>query len=83
MENNQTQATRQEEVFSFRELMYSCLGRWYWFLISLVVCFAIATLYLLYTPPTFTRSMSVLIKEEDRGGSVSTDVASTFSELGL
>ncbi|MBR1889261.1 MAG: polysaccharide biosynthesis tyrosine autokinase [Alloprevotella sp.] len=83
MATTQSQTNRQEEVFSLKDLWFACISHWYWFLISLAICFAIAIVYLLYTPPTFTRSMSVLIKEEDRGGSVSTDVASTFSELGL
>ena len=45
-----------------------CLAKWYWFAISVVVAVCVAVAYLLATPPVYTRSASILIKEDDQGG---------------
>ena len=42
----------------------------------------VATVYLLRTPAVYTRTASVLIKEDSKGKSVSSDLES-FSEFGL
>ena len=60
-----------------------CLSKWRWFLISLVLCLLAATIYILKTPPVYTRSAQLLIKEDAKGRSISGDISSTFSDLGL
>ena len=49
-------------------IMYICLAKWYWFAISVAAAVCVAVAYLLATPPVFTRSASILIKEDDQGG---------------
>lgn len=67
--------------FRFQDLLLLAVKKWYWFVISVVLCLALAILYLLVTPPTFTRKMSVLIKYRDNTSLASE--FSSFSSMGL
>lgn len=70
--NNLTSKAKQADDFiRIQDLFYLCLGKWYWFLIALVITIGIAVFYLLTTPPVYTRSASLLIKEDAKGNSVS------------
>lgn len=76
-------AAKADDFIRIQDLYYLCLARWKWFVLSLVVCLGIAAIYLLKTPPVYTRTASLLIKEESKGQSLSGDVGSSFSDLGL
>lgn len=76
-------AAKADDFIRIQDLYYLCLARWRWFVLSLVVCLGIAAIYLLKTPPVYTRTASLLIKEESKGQSLSGDVGSAFSDLGL
>lgn len=76
-------AAKADDFIRIQDLYYLCLARWRWFVLSLVVCLGIAAIYLLKTPPVYTRTASLLIKEESKGQSLSGDVESAFSDLGL
>lgn len=65
-----------------QDLFYLCLFKWHWFVISLAVTLGIATLYVLTTPPVYTRTASILIKEDAKGKSASNDIES-FVDLGM
>ena len=73
---------QQDDFLRIQDLLYLCLARWKWFVLSLVVTIGAATVYLLRTPAVYTRTASVLIKEDSKGKSVSSDLES-FSEFGL
>ena len=73
---------QQDDFLRIQDLLYLCLARWKWFVLSLVVTIGVATVYLLRTPAVHTRTASVLIKEDSKGKSVSSDLES-FSEFGL
>ena len=49
--------------FNFRDFLVRCLSKWYWFIISIVLCLAAAAFYIVKTPKIYTRSATVLIKE--------------------
>lgn len=66
--------------FSLQDIFSLIIRKWYWFLISFVLCMGLAILYLLVTPPTYTRKMSVLIKDRDNASLASE--FSTFSTFG-
>lgn len=74
---------QNDDFLRIQDLLALCLGKWSWFVISLVITLGIATVYLLRTPPVYTRSASLLIKEDSKGQSASADLASTFSDMGL
>jgi len=72
-----------EDFIKLRDLHHLCLSKWYWFVISLFLLIGIAVIYILITPPVYTRSASIVIKDESNGKSPSGDLSSTFSEMGL
>lgn len=76
-------AAKADDFIRIQDLYYLCLAKWRWFVLSLVVCLGIATIYLLKTQPVYTRTASLLIKEESKGQSLSADVGASFSDLGL
>ena len=78
--------TRQNPTDDFiriQDLYRLCIGKWHWFVISLIVTLGIATVYLLRTPPVYTRSASLLVQEEGKGQSLAGDIGSTFADMGL
>ncbi len=77
-----TKPGQPDDFLRIQDLLYLCLARWQWFVLSLVVTVGAATVYLLRTPAVYTRTASVLIKEDSKGKSVSSDLES-FSEFGL
>jgi len=56
-------------------------NNWYWFVISLLICCGLAFLYLKSTSKVYTRTASVLIKDDSKGGGVSE--SSAFEEVNL
>ena len=83
-ENNNKRASVQEQAgLTLRDMVAMCLHRWPWFVLSVLICAAVAVFYILRTPPVYTRSASVLIKEDRKGRSIAADVQSSFSDLGL
>ena len=71
IQNNMASRPKPADDFMrVQDLFYLCLGRWYWFVISLVVTVGVAIAYLLSTPPVYTRSASLLIKEDSKGNSM-------------
>jgi capsular exopolysaccharide synthesis family protein len=74
-----TQTTQQDSI-NVQDILYLCLAKWYWFVVSLVICLGVATYYLLSTPPVYTREASILIKDDTKGSSVS---PSAIADLGM
>ena len=88
MTDNNTDLFLQElqssrNSLSFKDFLYLCLGRWWWFAISVVLVLGVAAVYILRTPPVYTRSASLLIKEESGGGGSFSDAAGVMGDLSL
>ncbi len=77
-----TAAAEEADALKIQDLMYLCLAKWKWFVLSLAVCIGLAVVYILRTPSVYTRTASVLIKEDSKGKSISSDLGD-FSNLGL
>lgn len=80
-QSNITSKFKQADDFlRIQDLFYLCLNKWYWFVISLVVTLGVAVIYLLKTPPVYTRTASLLIKEDSKGNSLgnTADMMSDF-----
>ena len=60
----------EESLFDLRKLWFTFLRYKYWFLISVLVCMALAYIYLRYATPIYNVHAKVLIKDVDnsRGG---------------
>lgn len=77
--NIETTTEGVENNLNVKDILFLCLSKWYWFVISLALCLGVATYYLLTTPPVYSRTASILIKESGRRGSGG--VESQFSDL--
>lgn len=83
MSENQTNANfHQEDSLNIKDLMLLYLSKWRWFLLSLAVCIGLAVVYLFRTPSVYTRTATLLIEDNDKGGSISASEMS-FADLGL
>ena len=82
-QNNTTSRPKQADDFiRIQDLFHLCLGKWYWFVISLAITIGAAAVYLLTTPPVYTRSASLLIKEDSKGNSMG-DAAGVLGDMDL
>lgn len=81
MQNNSARK-QAEEMLDIKDLFYLVLSRWYWVALSLLVTLSVAMLYILTTPPTYTRVASILIKETSKGKSLPSE-AESFSDFSL
>ncbi len=66
-----------EEGIKIQELLQICLSKWKWFVLSVICTCAIAYFYIKTTPPVYTRTASVLIKEDGQSSS------NVLSEYGI
>ncbi len=78
----QKQNVQTEEFMRIQDLLYLCLANWKWFILSLVITLSVATIYILRTPPVYTRSASIMIKSSGRGNSMSSEF-SEFENMGF
>lgn len=65
------------------EVISITLGRWYWIVISLIVCMGLAIGYILKTQPLYTRTASIVIKSDSQNGTSVSSELEQFSNLGL
>ena len=75
-----TRRIQTDDSLSIVDMLMLCLRHWLWFILSLIVCMGVATLYLLSTPKTYTRTMSILVKS---GSSGKSEEIKTLEELGV
>lgn len=75
-------AQNQQDFIRIQDLFYLCLNKWHWFVLSLAVCLSAAVWYLLTTPPVYTRSASILIKDDSKGKSTS-GAMEDFADFGM
>lgn len=75
-------AQNQQDFIRIQDLFYLCLNKWHWFVLSLAVCLGAAVWYLLTTPPVYTRSASILIKDDSKGKSTS-GAMEDFADFGM
>lgn len=71
-----------DDFIRIQDLWGMFIPKWYWFLLSLSVSLAVATLYLLSTPPVYTRSAAILVKDDSKSGAA-TGSMGDFADLGL
>ena len=85
MENNTNKATwkQTDKTLSVRDVFAICLANWKWLLISFAICMLAATYYCIKTVPTYSRSASVLIKEDRRSSTIQGDVSQAFNNMGM
>ena len=60
----------QNNTLTIGEFWKECLAKWKWFCYSVVIIMLLAIIYLVVTPPKYTRKAQVLIKEENGMGAI-------------
>ena len=65
LNNTPMQENQEEESFNIYEIIFKYLVYWPWFVASVIVCLAVAFLYMRYQTPVYNVSSAVLIKEQD------------------
>src|SRR3954453_19391515 len=74
MENNRQNSEHiaaidnDDSELDLKNILYTFLRYWYWFLAAVVACLLGAFLYLRYTTPVYTISSKILIKDDKGGG---------------
>lgn len=69
-----------EKPVDFIGLLIKYISYWKWFILSLIICIAIAAIYLRYTLPKYEVKTSVLFKDDSKGsGSVEMNVFNDMS----
>ncbi len=71
----------QNSQVRIQDVLYMSLRNWPWIVASVCICVGLAFFHLLRTPAIYTRSASILVKEESNGKSIS-DMGD-FGNLGL
>lgn len=77
----QRRPAQQNNGLTLKSIVAFAVSKWYWFVISLVVTMSVAAIYLMKTTPEYTRTASLLIKNEDKNGTAGTSI--DMSEIGL
>ena len=70
-----------EEQVNIQEILFRYLIHWPWFVVSVIICVAIAWGYLRLTTPVYNISATVLIKDEKKGGGA--NMSSELERMGL
>ena len=63
LDNEQAQAGKS--LFNFQTVYMTLILNWKWFVLSLVICLGLASIYLRYTIPIYQTYAKLLIKEEN------------------
>lgn len=71
-----------DDFIRIQDLWSMFVPQWYWFAISLFITLTIAVLYLLSTPPIYTRTAAILVKDNSKSSS-STSAMNDFSDLDI
>lgn len=80
-ERKERTGAQSEEQINIQEILFRYLIHWPWFVVSVIVCVAVAWGYLHLTTPVYNVSATVLIKDEKKGGGA--NMSSELEKMGL
>ena len=80
-ERKERTGAQTEEQINIQEILFRYLIHWPWFVVSVIVCIALAWGYLRLTTPIYNVSATVLIKDEKKGGGA--NMSSELEKMGL
>lgn len=81
-QQNNLQNTEEDESFNLMDFCNVLLSNWYWIAASIAIALGIAVFVTMRTVPTYTRSCSLLIKDEKKGQGGVASISSEFEGLG-
>ncbi len=73
----------EESSFDFRTIFTMVVLNWQWFVLSILIFFFGAMIYLRYTTPVYQVSVKMLIKDEDSRSRRSNQMLSNMKDLGF
>ena len=59
--------TQNTNEIDIRKIVKLVLGKWYWFVIGIVVCLGLGVLYMLRTTTKVTTEASIMLRQKDEG----------------
>ncbi|MCR5821200.1 MAG: polysaccharide biosynthesis tyrosine autokinase [Bacteroidaceae bacterium] len=65
IDNEKIKENEEESSFDFRKIWSMVILNWYWFIVSTLICVALAYVYLRYQRPVYAAETKVLIKDND------------------
>lgn len=71
----------EEQVFSLKDFVVSCLKYWQWFVCSVIIFAGFGYFYGAKKEPVYRRSIEVLIQNHDAGGK--SDISTDFKQIGF
>ena len=74
---------RGKSRFNFQTIYAALVLNWQWFLLSLIICFCMALIYLRYAEPVYEVSARMLIKDENRKKHSSNQMLASVEDLGF
>ncbi|WP_288361025.1 polysaccharide biosynthesis tyrosine autokinase [uncultured Bacteroides sp.] len=80
-ERKERTRTQSEEQNNIQEILFRYLIHWPWFVVSVIICVAVAWGYLRLTTPVYNISATVLIKDEKKGGGA--NMSSELEKMGM
>lgn len=83
MENRKMNNKPADDFIRIQDLWGMFLPKWHWFALSLVVTLSVALLYIFSSPNIYTRSASILVKDNSKGSSASNALSNDFADLGM
>lgn len=81
-QNSTNKKTTNSEVLTISDLVKIALANWKWFVLSVLFCLGVAFYYIKKSPYIYSRSASVLIKDETKGTQLP-NAAAAFSEVNM
>ena len=81
--NRIQQPDTTDSSVNIQDLLFLYLANWKWFVLAVVIALCCAKFYLLRKPYVFTRSASIMIKEDKNSGSSIASDLSNLGDLGL
>ena len=69
--------------FNFQTIYAALVLNWQWFLLSLIICFCMALIYLRYADPVYQVSARMLIKDEQRKRGAASQMLAGVEDLGF
>lgn len=73
----------EEKSFSIKDYLNSCLKAWKWFLLSIIIITGLGVAYVYMQQPRYTRTMSVLVKDNDPAGGAFGALSGALSTFGF
>ncbi|WP_336616103.1 GumC family protein [Bacteroides acidifaciens] len=80
-ERKERTGVQSEEQINIQEILFRYLIHWPWFVVSVIVCVAVAWGYLRLATPVYNVSATVLIKDEKKGGGA--NMSSELEKMGM